>query len=133
MRRRDGRLDCSDGGRPGRPLRGRAAAAPARTRRPETTHGALRVLRLRARRENTGGPSHLALFTLIRRAGPTNLETPRSENTLFWTASQYYVRRCGLLLPTEWHGLSVCHSSESCNIGSPDRDAVWVEDLGGLK
>jgi len=49
----------------------------------------------------------------------------------------YYVRRCGLLLPTEWRGLSVClsvcHSSDPCINGWTDRDAVWVEDLGGPK
>ena len=28
-----------------------------------------------------------------------------------WTASQYYVRRCSLLLQTEWRGLSVCRSA----------------------
>jgi len=30
-------------------------------------------------------------------------------------------------------GRSVCHSSESYKNGSTDRDAVWVEDSGGLK
>ena len=27
--------------------------------------------------------------------------------------------------------LSVCHTSEPCKNGLTDRDAVWVEDLGG--
>ena len=26
---------------------------------------------------------------------------------------------------------SVCHTSEPCKNGRTDRDAVWVEDLGG--
>ena len=26
---------------------------------------------------------------------------------------------------------SVCHTSEPCKSGYTDRDAVWVEDLGG--
>jgi len=29
--------------------------------------------------------------------------------------------------------LSVCHTSEPCKNGCTDRDAVWVEDLGGPK
>ena len=53
----------------------------------------------------------------------------------------YYVRRCGLLLPTELHGLSVCwsvclmvcDSSEPCKNGRRDRGAVWVEDSGWPK
>ena len=28
---------------------------------------------------------------------------------------------------------SVCHNSEPCKNGSTDRDAIWVEDSGGLK
>ena len=28
-------------------------------------------------------------------------------------------------------GLSVCHASEPCKNGCTNRDAVWVEDLGG--
>jgi len=27
----------------------------------------------------------------------------------------------------------VCHSTEPCKNGSTDRDAIWVEDLGGPK
>jgi len=42
----------------------------------------------------------------------------------------YYVRRCGLLLPTEQCGLSVC-LSVTLVIGSADWDAVWDEDTGG--
>jgi len=30
-------------------------------------------------------------------------------------------------------GLSDCHSSEPCNNGWTDRDAVWIEDSGGPK
>jgi len=43
----------------------------------------------------------------------------------------YYVRRCGLLLPTEQRGLSVCHTSELGKNGWTDRDAIWVEDSAG--
>ena len=46
----------------------------------------------------------------------------------------YCVRRCGLLLPTELRGLSVCrsvcHTSQPCKNGWSDRDAVWIEDSG---
>jgi len=37
--------------------------------------------------------------------------------TYYLTTSQNYVRRCRLLLPTEWCGLSVCQSV--CHIVSP--------------
>ena len=41
----------------------------------------------------------------------------------FYAASQHYVRRCGLLLPIEKCGLSVCllvcHSSEPCKTAEP--------------
>ena len=49
----------------------------------------------------------------------------------FLATSQYYVGRCGLFLPTEPRGLSVCHTSEPCKNGCTDGAAVWVEDLGG--
>jgi len=46
----------------------------------------------------------------------------------------YYVHRCGLLLPTEYRGLSVCLSpSEPCKNGWSNRNAVCVEDSGGPK
>ena len=41
---------------------------------------------------------------------------------------------CGLLLPTEWRGLSVglhFHMSESCENGWTDRDNFWIEYLCG--
>jgi len=51
------------------------------------------------------------------------------------------LRRIAVLLPivtdrVAWSvglpvGLSVCHTSEPCKSGLTDRDAVWVEDLGG--
>jgi len=54
-----------------------------------------------------------------------------------YATSQYYVRRCGLFLQTEWRalsvGLSVCHNREPCKIGWTDLDAVWGADSGGPK
>ena len=45
------------------------------------------------------------------------------------------MRRCGLLLPTEWRGLSVglsvCHTSKPCKNGWTNRDAVWVVGSDG--
>jgi len=40
---------------------------------------------------------------------------------LLMTASQYYVRRCGLLLPIEYSMVcrSVCHTSEPCKTAEP--------------
>jgi len=45
------------------------------------------------------------------------------------------IRNCGLLLRTEYRGLSVClsHYSEPCKNGRTDRDAVWVVGLNGPK
>jgi len=50
--------------------------------------------------------------------------------TYYWAASQYNIRRCSLLLLIEYRGLSVCHTSEPCENGWTDRDAVCVEDSG---
>jgi len=36
--------------------------------------------------------------------------------------------------PVAWSvGLSVCYISEPCKNGLTDRDALWVEELGGSK
>jgi len=37
----------------------------------------------------------------------------------------------GLLLQTEYCGLSVCHTSEPCRNGSTNQETVWVEDSDG--
>jgi len=45
--------------------------------------------------------------------------------------------KCGLLLQTEWRGLSVClsvcHDREPCKSGRTDRHAVWDADSGASK
>jgi len=61
--------------------------------------------------------------------------TNTSTNLLLLAATQYYIRKSGLMLQIEQCGLSVCvcHSNEPCKNGSTDQDAVWVEDSGGPK
>jgi len=67
------------------------------------------------------------LITILR-----NRSRGRS-NCRCYAASQYYVRRCGLLLQTKRVCRSVCHSSEPCRNSWTDLDGVWVEDFGGPK
>ena len=55
--------------------------------------------------------SHLDLTEqyMYTAAPAANLLDGNSKQ-IYWAASQYNVRRCGLLLPTKWCGLSVCLS-----------------------
>ena len=43
----------------------------------------------------------------------------------------YCYRPCSVICRSVY--LSVCRTNESCKNGCTDRDAVWIEDLGGPK
>ena len=80
----------------------------------------------------------MCMYVCILRARlqPTlNPYTLRPSDNYYQAASQYYLCRCGLFLPTEQRGLSVCllvcHTNEPCKNGCTDRAAIWVENLGG--